>query len=126
VQIPSCFHTEASPQGAVQRAWKHLGEVLRELTRKKESRIEEGRLMPDYAHMMISIPLKYAVSQVVGFIKGKRAIHLAMAYGERKQKFCGPALLGARLLRVHRRAGTSRSFVSTSGTRKRKTNDWTR
>jgi putative transposase len=33
--------------------------------------------MPDHIHMMISIPPKHAVSQVVGFIKGKNAIHLA-------------------------------------------------
>jgi putative transposase len=40
-------------------------------------------------HMMISIPPKYAVSQVVGFIKGKSAIHLARVYGERKRNFVG-------------------------------------
>ena len=40
---------------------------------QKECRIEEGHLMPDHVHMMISIPPKYAVSQVVGFIKGKSA-----------------------------------------------------
>ncbi len=38
-----------------------------------------------YVHMMLSIPPKYAVSQVVGFIKGKSAIHLARVYGERKR-----------------------------------------
>ena len=43
--------------------------------------------MPDHVHMMISIPPKYAVSEVVGFIKGKSAIHLARVYGERKQNF---------------------------------------
>jgi putative transposase len=48
---------------------KHLGEVLRNLAAQKESRIEEGHLMPDHVHVMISIPPKYAVSQVVGFIK---------------------------------------------------------
>lgn len=41
----------------------------------------EGHLMPDHVHMMISIPPKYAVSQVIGFIKGKSAIHLARVYG---------------------------------------------
>ena len=56
---------------------KHLGEVFRKLAQQKESRIEEGHLMPDHVHMMISIPPKYAVSQVIGFIKGKSAIHLA-------------------------------------------------
>src|SRR6202790_4144829 len=64
---------------------KHLGEVFRKLAMQKESRIEEGHLMPDHVHMMISIPPKYAVSQGVGFIKGKNAIHLARVYGEKKR-----------------------------------------
>jgi putative transposase len=45
--------------------------------------------MLDHVHMMISIPPKYAVSQVVGFIKGKSAIHLARVYGEQKRNFVG-------------------------------------
>src|SRR5215469_744976 len=68
---------------------RHLGEVFRKLAAQKESRIEEGHLMPDHVHMMISIPPKYAVSQVVGYIKGKSAIHLARTYGERKRSFVG-------------------------------------
>jgi putative transposase len=63
--------------------------VFRRLALQKESRIEEVHLMPDHVHMMISIPPKYAVSQVVGFIKGKSAIHLARTYGERKRNFVG-------------------------------------
>ena len=68
---------------------QHLGEIFRNLARQKESRIEESHLLPDHVHMMISIPPKYAVSQVVGFIKGKSAIHLARVYGERKRNFVG-------------------------------------
>ena len=68
---------------------KHLGEVFRTLAQHKESRIEEGHLMVDHVHMMISIPPKYAVSQVVGYIKGKSAIHLARVYGEKKRNFVG-------------------------------------
>jgi putative transposase len=45
--------------------------------------------MPDHVHMLVSIPPKYAVSQVVGYIKGKSAIHLARVYGERKRNFVG-------------------------------------
>src|SRR5205807_3858540 len=56
---------------------------------QKESRIEEGHLMPDHVHMMIAIPPKYAVSQVIGYIKGKSAIHLARVYGEPKRNFVG-------------------------------------
>ena len=68
---------------------KHLGEVFRTLAQHKESRIEEGHLMVDHVHMMISIPPKYAVSQVGGYIKGKSAIHLARVYGEKKRNFVG-------------------------------------
>jgi putative transposase len=66
---------------------KHLGEVFRRLAEQKQCRVEEGHLMPDHVHMMISIPPKYAVSEVMGYIKGKSAIHLARVYGERKQNF---------------------------------------
>jgi putative transposase len=67
----------------------HLGEVFRRLAQQNENREEEGHLMADYVHMLLSIPPKYAVSQVVGYIKGKSAIHLARVYGERKQNFVG-------------------------------------
>ena len=68
---------------------KHMGDVFRRLAEQKESRIEEGHLMSDHVHMMIRIPPKYAVSNVIGFIKGKSAIHLARVYGERKRNFVG-------------------------------------
>src|SRR6478736_3848579 len=64
---------------------QHLGEVFRKLAMQKECRVEEGHLMPDHVH----IPPKYAVSQVIGYIKGKSAIHLARVYGERKRNFVG-------------------------------------
>jgi putative transposase len=67
----------------------HLGEVFRALTQQKESRIEAGHLPADHVHMTITIPPKYAVSQVVGYIKGKSAIHLARVYGERTRNFVG-------------------------------------
>ena len=68
---------------------KYLGEVFRDLAERKESRVEEGHLMTDHVHMLLSIPPKYAVAQVVGFIKGKSAIHIARNFGERKRNFVG-------------------------------------
>jgi len=68
---------------------RHLTEIFHELARRRDSRIEEGHLMPDHVHMLLSIPPKYSVSQVVGYIKGKSAIHLARTYGERKRNFTG-------------------------------------
>ena len=79
---------------------RHLGEVFRKLAEQKESRIEEGHLMPDHVHMMIAIPPKYAVSQVVGFIKGKSAIHVARTAFDHKRNFVGQrgaAFLGTRI-----------------------------
>jgi putative transposase len=66
-----------------------LGDVFHRLAKQKESVIEEGHLMADHVHMMISIPPKYAVSQVVGFIKGKSAIHIARVYAGRQRNFVG-------------------------------------
>jgi len=56
---------------------QYLGEVFHDLAAQKESKILEGHLMPDHVHMLIPIPPKYSVSQVIGFIKGKSAIHIA-------------------------------------------------
>jgi putative transposase len=67
----------------------YLGDVFRELARQKESWIEEGHLQTDHVHMLLSIPPKYAVAQVVGYIKGKSAIHIARTYGGRQQNFVG-------------------------------------
>ena len=67
----------------------HLGEVFRRLALQKQSRIEEGHLMSDHVHMLIAIPPKHAVSQVIGFIKGKSAIYLARVYAERKRNYAG-------------------------------------
>jgi len=84
VFIPKCRR-----KTLYQELRRHLGEVFRRLAEQKESQIEEGHLRPDHVHMMISIPPKYAVSQVIGYIKGKSAIYLARVYGERKRNFVG-------------------------------------
>ena len=101
---------------------QHLGEVFRKLAAQKECRVEEGHLMPDHVHMMLSIPPKYAVSQVVGFIKGKSAIHLARVYGERKRNFVGQHFW-ARGYFVST-VGRDESYGRTSVTRRRNTSAW--
>lgn len=68
---------------------KYLGEIFRELARQKESKILEGHLMSDHVHILLSIPPKYSVSQVVGFIKGKSAIQIARNFQGRKKNFVG-------------------------------------
>ena len=68
---------------------KYLGEILKELALQRESKIIEGHLMGDHVHILISIPPKYSVSQVVGYIKGKSAIHIARTYAGRRHNFVG-------------------------------------
>ena len=68
---------------------KELREIFVELARQKESKIEKGSIQPDHVHMLISIPPKYSVSQVVGYIKGKSAIYIARHYGKKQRNFAG-------------------------------------
>ena len=66
-----------------------LGGIFRELARQKESEIIEGHLMVDHVHTLISVPPKYSVAQVMGYIKGKSAIHIARVYAGRRRNFVG-------------------------------------
>ena len=84
---------------------KYLGPVLRDLAQQREASVEEGHLNLDHVHMLVSIPPKYAVSQVVGFIKGKSAIYIARTVPGATAELHGPAVLGPRLLRIHGRTG---------------------
>jgi len=68
---------------------KYLGETFKDLAEQKECKIEEGHLLPDHVHILISIPPKLSVSKVVGFIKGKSAISIARTYMGRKKNFTG-------------------------------------
>ena len=99
---------------------KHLGGIFRELAMQRESSILEGHLMRDHLHMLISIPPKYSVSQVVGFIKGKSAIQIARTFGGSKQNFTastyGPGDISCRRL-----VETRTSFGNTSRSRNSKT-----
>jgi putative transposase len=68
---------------------KYLGSIFHELARQKESKIVEGCLRADHIHMCVSIPPKYAVSSVIGYIKGKSAISIARNIKGRKRNFTG-------------------------------------
>ena len=68
---------------------KDLGVVFHELARQRQCVVIEGHLVGNHVHMLISIPPKYAVSQVIGYIKGKSAIHVARTFGGRKRNFTG-------------------------------------
>jgi putative transposase len=68
-----------------------LKQIFHELARQKECQILEGHLMPDHVHMVIAIPPKYAVSAVIGFLKGKSAIAVARLQGK-ERNFTGEHL----------------------------------
>jgi putative transposase len=66
-----------------------LGEVFHELARQQESRVLEGYLRSNHVHILLSIPPNYAVSQVVGYMKGKGAVHMARTYLGQKKNYSG-------------------------------------
>ena len=68
---------------------KYMVSLFKDLASQRECEIIEGHLLPDHVHILISIPPKYAVAQVVGFIKGKSAIHIARTYMGRRKNFTG-------------------------------------
>ncbi|QFY43918.1 IS200/IS605 family transposase [Candidatus Methylospira mobilis] len=68
---------------------RNLGAIFHELASQKDSNIVEGHVMADHVHMCISIPPKYAVSNVVGYLKGKSAIQIARQFGGRQRNFTG-------------------------------------
>ena len=55
---------------------RQIGEILRELCRQRGVELEEGHLMPDHVHMVLSIPPKFSVSHTIGFLKGKSAVRV--------------------------------------------------
>jgi REP-associated tyrosine transposase len=68
---------------------RHLGTVFRELAGRKECQIEEGHLMPDHVHILISIPPKYSVAEVIGYLKGKSSIWVAQNVERKARNFLG-------------------------------------
>ena len=80
---------------------KYLGPVFRDLAQQRECTVEEGHLQVDHVHMLISIPPKYAVAQVIGYVKGKSAIHIARTDLGPSAELHGPELLRPRILGLH-------------------------
>ena len=92
VSVSRGLHPEISEEGDLRVARRHLGGVLRELARQRESEVEEGHLLADHVHMMVSIPPKYSVAQVIGYMKGKSAIHIAREFAGRSRLALATAL----------------------------------
>ena len=89
LQIPCRVRPQATTQVLFGKTRRQLGEIFHALARQKECQILEGHLMPDHVHMLLAIPPKYAVAQVMGFVKGKSAIHIARVWGGRKHQYVG-------------------------------------
>jgi len=68
---------------------KEIGPIFRDLAQQKGCEILEGHTLPDHVHMCIKIPPKYAVSSIVGFIKGKSAIMIARKFLKKERNFLG-------------------------------------
>jgi putative transposase len=66
---------------------KYLGTVFHEIAAQRGSKIIEGHTVQDHVHMLIKIPPKYSVYEVVGYIKGKSAIAVARQFGDKNKNF---------------------------------------
>ena len=89
MQVSFGLDSKVPEKRALWGAAKYLGPWFKDLASQKESQILEGHLKPDHVHMLISIPPKYSVSQVVGFLKGKSAIQIARVYLGKRKNFVG-------------------------------------
>ena len=124
LQVSWCSY-EATKKKVFGVLRRHLGEMFHELALHKESKIVEGHLMGDHVHMCLSIPPKYAVSNVVGYLKGKSAIQIARKFGGRQKNFTGEHFWAADT--SSRRLGWTRTlFGRTSAIRKKRTSDTTK
>ena len=87
------YHVVFIPQkrrkGLFQQARRFLGAIFHALARQKECQILEGHVMPDHVRMCLTIPPKYPVSSVIGFLKGKSAIAVAREFCGRERNFTG-------------------------------------
>ena len=92
---------------------KYLGEIFKDLAKNRESEVLEGHMMPDHVHMLILIPPKYLVAQVVGYIKGKSAIHIARNFMGRRRNFTGEQFWarGYHVSAVGRDEATVREYI---------------
>jgi len=91
VQVPRRVYAEVSQEAAFRQNKTASGPSVSRsgATERKECRIEEGHLMPDHVHMLISIPPKYSVAQIIGYMKGKSSIWIAQNVERKMRNFLG-------------------------------------
>ena len=87
------YHIVFIPKGRKKELYgkirRYLGPVFHELASQRGSKIEAGHMVQDHVHMLIKIPPKYSVAEVVGYIKGKSAIAVARQFGAKQRNFNG-------------------------------------
>ncbi|OSM08767.1 putative transposase IS200-family protein [Magnetofaba australis IT-1] len=71
------------------RLRKEVGQILRQLCRQKGVELVEGHAMKDHVHLVLSVPPKFSIAMVVGYLKGKSAIHIHRRAHGLKQGFTG-------------------------------------
>ena len=90
------YHIVFIPKGRKKELYGKIREYLKntfhELAAQKECKIVGGHIVQDHVHMLINIPPKYAVSEIIGYLKGKSAIAVARQFGGRKRNFNGEKL----------------------------------
>ena len=64
-----------------------IGKILRKLCEQKEIEIIEAELCPDHVHMLIAIPPKYSVAQIMGYLKGKSSLMIYDRHANMKYKY---------------------------------------
>ena len=64
-----------------------IGVILRKLCQQKSMEIIEAQACPDHIHMLISIPPKYSVSQIMGYLKGKSSLMIFDRHANLKYKY---------------------------------------
>ena len=89
MQVSHRIYPEIPETAAIRSSEETSREVFHRLAKQKECWIEEGHIMPDHVHMLINVPPKLAVSSVVGYIKGKSAIHVARHFLKRERNYAG-------------------------------------
>ena len=88
-KYPIVFVPKGRKKALYGKVRKFLGPVFRELAAQRRSEILEGHMVQDHVHMLIRIPPKYSVAEVVGYLKGTSAIAVARQCGGRKRNVNG-------------------------------------
>ena len=89
LQVSHSIRAERKEKGTLWKKRHFLAPLFHELARQKGCEIVKGNMVRDHVHMLVRIPPKYSVAEVIGYIKVKSAIGVARHHGGRKRNFNG-------------------------------------